>query len=108
MGMDAYLVKGRKIVCPKCGEVCDINWDKECEDLYFRNDHDLHDIIQHNFIYDVEEYDKVIEIDRETLMEIIAYFSKKQGSYQKADKLLEILGYLMVDEDNTVGYVANW
>lgn len=106
MGLDACITKGRKIVCPKCGEICEIQWERE-ELECFHNNREVHQIIQEKYNYNTDTYNECIEIDQETLLKILRVLEKNCESYKTAS-ILEAIGHKTVDKHNVIGYSANW
>ena len=106
MGLDAYMYKGRLIVCPNCGRVIETIYDEDEADCYWRNNHDLENYINDNIA--PHENGKNIELNFDDLVKINKAVFASESIYYNSDKILKLIGYLSTNKNHVVIYYSDW
>jgi len=108
MGLDQYITRGKRIRCPHCGEISNIEWNNE-EECYWRKNWDLHHFINSDIhAYGNNEYGTEVELSVEDLEKIKKFELENDKSFPQQEILEYLIDYLKESDDNIVGYSADW
>ena len=114
MGLDAYLYRRKKIICPNCGTVVGIeHGDSYANEVcYWRNEHPLHEFIDTMIApngYGDNLYGEDLELSADDLRKIRDYIRNYAPEWEQDIKdINSIIAEMEYDPTIYAAYCADW